>query len=62
MKKKKMFSIIQKIKFLVFCHYKGHRFGVTKYLSNAEIQICARCGYKKKKKYSRSHADDFYIY
>lgn len=61
-KENKMYSIIQKVKYLVFCYYKGHRFGVTKYMSDAELQVCARCGYRKKKKYHRGSHDDFYIY
>jgi ribosomal protein L37E len=57
-----MRSIINKIRFLIYCHYKGHRFGTTKYEENAEIQVCARCGYRKRRKYRYVNHDDFFIY
>ena len=57
-----MRNIFRKVKFLVFCLYKGHRFGVTKYLSDGEMTVCARCGYRKKRKYNHKPYDDFHIY
>lgn len=60
-----MFSrIFKKIKFLIFCRYKGHNFGIIKYnySNNAEYTICARCGYKRTRKYKSTSYDDFYIY
>lgn len=57
-----MFNIINKIKFLLFCYHRGHQFGTAKYEPNSEIQICARCGYKKRKKYKYMPNDDYYIY
>ena len=57
-----MLNICRKVKFLIFCIYKGHRFGVTKYLDDGEMTVCARCGYRKKRKHKNHHSDDFYIY
>jgi hypothetical protein len=58
-----MFKIIDKVKFLVFCWYKGHKFGTVKFHSNFEETICARCGYKKKRKFKNyKYEDDFFIY
>lgn len=57
-----MSKIIEKIKFLLFCYYRGHKFGVTKYLSDGEMTVCARCGFKKKRKYQYKDYDDFQIY
>jgi ribosomal protein L37E len=55
-----MRSILRKVRFLIFCLYKGHRFGVTKYLNDGEMTVCARCGYGRKRKYKRPpyHSDD----
>jgi hypothetical protein len=57
-----MQRLIKKIKFLVFCWYKGHRFGVTKYLVNGEITTCARCGFSKKRKFpKRLEQEEYFI-
>lgn len=57
-----MRNIFRKVRFLVFCLYRGHRFGVTKYLTDGEMTVCARCGYKKKRKYNYKGYDDYQIY
>lgn len=57
-----MRNILRKVKFLIYCYYKGHKFGVTKYTEDGETVICARCGYKKKRRNRKMTHDDFYIY
>lgn len=55
-----MNTILRKIKYLIFCFHKGHRFGTVKYSHDGETALCARCGYRKKRKYKRPpyHYDD----
>lgn len=56
-------KLINKVKFLLFCWYKGHLFGTVKYeySNNTEIRVCARCGFKKKRKYQKNYNDDYFI-
>lgn len=58
-----MFNFIKKMKFLVFCWNKGHKFGTERYNDSSMETICARCGFKKTKKFKRiHHEDEFFIY
>ena len=58
-----MFNLIKKLKFLIFCWNRGHKFGTNSYRENSIETICARCGYKKIKKFKRIyHEDDFIVY
>lgn len=57
-----MRKLYKQIKFLIFCWYKGHRFGTVRFHNDSEESICARCGYKRKKKFRTYYDDDFFIY
>lgn len=57
-----MKGIIGKLKLLIFCWYKGHVFGVTRYMDKSELRICAKCGYKKTVKFPSKNWDDYEIY
>jgi ribosomal protein L37E len=57
-----MRKIYNQIKFLIFCWYKGHKFGTVRFHKDSEESICARCGYKRKKKFRTYYDDDFFIY
>lgn len=54
--------IFNKVKFLAFCWYRGHIFGVNQYLKRGEDLVCARCGYKKKRKKIQITDDDYFVY
>lgn len=60
-----MFSeLYKKIKFLIICWNKGHKFGIIKYnyRNSSEYHICARCGFKKNRKFKvQSHNEDNFI-
>lgn len=57
-----MSRIINKVKFLAICWYKGHLFGINNYLRDGEDVVCARCGFRRKRKRRSFTDDDFYVY
>lgn len=58
-----MFTILKKLKYLIICHYKGHRYGVTQITDKHQHTVCARCGFEKKRKFSRKITqDEFYFH